>query len=94
MAAIERSIADYQPTTDPFNGATRLLLGSVAHDQIVPLMHAIDRRRVAVEICPRMSPATGIGFRAIRDNDPEWMIVQEYGTLVWVMGQCNGAITS
>ena len=87
LADVEQMIEDYQPLPDPFNGATRVFLGSVAYDQIVPLMHAIDRRRVAVEMRVMMHPAQGVGFRPTRDDDPEWLIVPDYGTLVWTMSE-------
>ena len=85
LADIKKMVADYQPPPDPFNGATRVFLGSVAYDQVVPLMHAIDRRRVAVELRSMMHPKQGVGFRPLRDGDPEWMVVPDYGTLVWTM---------
>jgi hypothetical protein len=70
---------------DPFNGATRVFLGSAAYDKIVPLMHPFDRRRVAVELRPMMPDWTGVGFRATRNSDPEWQVVPGYGTLVWTL---------
>lgn len=86
LADIAKIVADYQPTSDPFNGATRVLLDPVSYDKIAPLMTAIDRRRIAVEMRPALPPGSGVGFRPARDDDHEWQIVPGYGTLVWTMG--------
>jgi hypothetical protein len=82
---ILRAVEDVKPLPELFNGASRVFLGSVAYAQIAPLMHALDRRRVAVERRDMMHPAQGVGFRPTRLDDPEWMIVPDYGTLVWAM---------
>ena len=87
IADIEQMIADYQPPSEPFNGATNVFLGSVAYEKIVPLMHAFDRRKVSVELRVMMRPEQGVGFRPTLPDDPEWLVVPDYGTLVWTMSE-------
>ena len=81
---IVAQIENIPPPPPPlFNGATRLMLSPDVHDALVPLMTAMDRRRIAVETRQLLSPGHGVGFRPTVDGDPEWQIVPGYGTLVW-----------
>ena len=34
-----------------------------------------------------MHSTHGMGFRLSRDGDPEWLVVPDYGTLVWTMAR-------
>lgn len=83
LSDIEKVIADHQPPPEPFNGATRLFLSPDLHAAIMPLMSPMDRRRIAVDERPMLSPGHGCGFRPTRDGDPEWSLVPGYGTMVW-----------